>query len=122
MFQNFIDNKQQELLQKQQKITDKDVNEKENEINCFNPITSRYLSEGEIAKKKKAKVDYEGTQRKVSKPSKYSKELFGNPSVLLERVFSSTADVVTSDRAHFTPEIIRAIMCLKYWYHSGILN
>ena len=67
MFQNFIDNKQQELLQKQQEITDKDVNEKENEINCFNPITSRrrgrppnrYLSEGEIAKKKKAKVNHE---------------------------------------------------------------
>ncbi|CAB4437149.1 unnamed protein product [Rhizophagus irregularis] len=68
MFQNFIDIKQQELLQKQQEITDKDVNEKENEINCFNPITSRrrgrppnrYLSEGEIAKKKKVKVDHEG--------------------------------------------------------------
>ncbi|PKY56420.1 hypothetical protein RhiirA4_428235 [Rhizophagus irregularis] len=68
MFQNFIDNKQQELLQKQQEITDKDVNEKENEKNCFNPITSRrrgrppnrYLSEGEIAKQKKVKVDHEG--------------------------------------------------------------
>ncbi|CAB4487389.1 unnamed protein product [Rhizophagus irregularis] len=32
---------QQELLQMQQEIIDKDVNEKENEINCFNPITSR---------------------------------------------------------------------------------
>jgi hypothetical protein len=41
MFLNFIDDKQQELLQKQQEITDKGVNEKENEIKRFNPINSR---------------------------------------------------------------------------------
>lgn len=63
MFQNFIDIKQQELLQKHQKSTD-NVNEKENEIICSNPITSRrcgrppnrYLSEGETSKQKKVKV------------------------------------------------------------------
>ncbi|GET59150.1 hypothetical protein RIR_jg425.t1 [Rhizophagus irregularis DAOM 181602=DAOM 197198] len=45
------------LLQKQQEIIDKDVNEKENEIKCFNPgvvrhgrLPNRYLSEGEIGK------------------------------------------------------------------------
>ena len=40
MFQNFIDDKQQELLQKHQEIMDNDnVNGKENEIKCSNPIT-----------------------------------------------------------------------------------
>ena len=39
-----------------------------------------------------------------------------------ERVFSSFADVVTSDRARLAPETIYAIMYLKHWYHSGILD
>ena len=66
MFQNFIDDKQQELLQKHQEIMDNDsVNGKENEIKCSNPITSRhrgrplnrYLSESET-KQKKVKIDH----------------------------------------------------------------
>ncbi|CAG8680557.1 12862_t:CDS:2, partial [Funneliformis mosseae] len=70
IFQNFIEDKQQELLQKHNKeslnntrqITDENnTNEIEHGIGCSNPITSRhrgrppnrYLSEGETAKRNK---------------------------------------------------------------------
>ena len=43
-------------------------------------------------------------------------------SVPFERIFSSAADVVTSDRARLAPETIRAIMCLKHWYSSNIID
>ena len=39
-----------------------------------------------------------------------------------ERIFSSASDVVTSDRACLAPETIQAIMSLKHWYRSGILD
>jgi len=73
MFQNFIDDKQQELLQKHQEVTNK-VDEKENEIECSNPITSRrrerppnrYLSEGEAIKQKKMKGDHAKSEVNLS--------------------------------------------------------
>ena len=43
-------------------------------------------------------------------------------SVPSERIFSSAADVVKSDRACLAPETIRAIMCLKHWYFSDIID
>ena len=71
IFQNFLVDKQQELLRRigeryQEKIDDDNVNEKENKIRCYNPITSRrcgwppnrYLSKGESMKQKKIKVNY----------------------------------------------------------------
>lgn len=39
-----------------------------------------------------------------------------------ERMFSSASDILTSDRARLAPETVQALMCLKHWYHSGIIN
>ncbi|GET02882.1 zinc finger BED domain-containing protein RICESLEEPER 2-like [Rhizophagus clarus] len=39
-----------------------------------------------------------------------------------ERIFSSAADVITYDRASLAPEIVRAVMCLKHWFRSGVLD
>ena len=39
-----------------------------------------------------------------------------------ERIFSSASDVVTQDRACLSTDTIHAIMCLKYWYSSNILE
>ena len=39
-----------------------------------------------------------------------------------ERIFSSASDVVTQDRACLSADTIRAIMCLKHWYSSNILE
>ena len=42
-------------------------------------------------------------------------------SALTERIFSSAADVITSDRACLATNTIRAVMCLKHWYNVEIL-
>jgi hypothetical protein len=39
-----------------------------------------------------------------------------------ERIFSSAADVITYERASLSPKTVQAIMCLKHWYRSGILD
>jgi len=39
-----------------------------------------------------------------------------------ERIFSSAADVITYDRASLAPETVRAVMCLKHWFRSGVLD
>ena len=39
-----------------------------------------------------------------------------------ERIFSSASDILTSDRARLAPETVQALMCLKHWYHSGIID
>jgi hAT family C-terminal dimerisation region len=39
-----------------------------------------------------------------------------------ERIFSSVADVITYDRASLSLETVRAVMCLKHWYKSGLLD
>jgi hAT family C-terminal dimerisation region len=39
-----------------------------------------------------------------------------------ERIFSSAADLITPDRASMTSETINAVMCLKHWYRSNILD
>ena len=39
-----------------------------------------------------------------------------------ERIFSSASDILTSDRAHLASETVQALMCLKHWYHSGIID
>ena len=38
-----------------------------------------------------------------------------------ERIFSSAADVVITDRAYLAANTIQAIMCLKHWYKADIL-
>lgn len=43
-------------------------------------------------------------------------------SALAERIFSSAADVITYDRASLAPETVRAVMCLKHWFRSGVLD
>jgi hypothetical protein len=39
-----------------------------------------------------------------------------------ERIFSSAADVITYDRASLASETVRAVMCLKHWFRSGVLD
>ena len=39
-----------------------------------------------------------------------------------ERIFSSAADVITYDRASLAPKTVRAVMCLKHWFRSGVLD
>ena len=39
-----------------------------------------------------------------------------------ERIFSSASDILTSDRTRLAPETVQALMCLKHWYHSGIID
>ena len=39
-----------------------------------------------------------------------------------ERIFSSAADIITQDRASLAADTIRAIICLKHWYRSGIID
>ena len=39
-----------------------------------------------------------------------------------ERIFSSAADIITQDRASLAADTIRAIICLKHWYCSGIID
>jgi hAT family C-terminal dimerisation region len=43
-------------------------------------------------------------------------------SVPAERVFSSAGDIVTLDRVRLSDETIRAVICLKHWYRSDLLN
>ncbi|CAB5381884.1 unnamed protein product [Rhizophagus irregularis] len=48
------------------------------------------------------------------------KDYLGVPatSALAEHIFSSAADVITYDRASLAPETVRAVECLKHWFHS----
>lgn len=39
-----------------------------------------------------------------------------------ERIFSSAADIITQDRASLAASTVRAIICLKHWYRSGIID
>jgi hypothetical protein len=39
-----------------------------------------------------------------------------------ERIFSSAADIITQDRASLAAGTVRAIICLKHWYRSGIID
>lgn len=48
--------------------------------------------------------------------------LFKATSAPSERIFSSASDILTSDRARLAPETVQALMCLKHWYHSGIID
>ena len=48
--------------------------------------------------------------------------LFKATSTPSERIFSSASDILTSDRARLAPETVQALMCLKHWYHSGIID
>lgn len=43
-------------------------------------------------------------------------------SVPAERVFSSAGNIVTLDRARLSAETIQAVICLKHWYRSDLLN
>jgi len=39
-----------------------------------------------------------------------------------ERIFSSAADIITQDRTSLAASTVCVIICLKYWYYSGIIN
>ncbi|CAB4493214.1 unnamed protein product [Rhizophagus irregularis] len=52
-----------------------------------------------------------------------AKDYLGVPvtSAPSEQIFSSAADVITYNRTSLAPETVRSVMCLKHWYHSGLL-
>ncbi|GBC54321.2 zinc finger BED domain-containing protein RICESLEEPER 2-like [Rhizophagus irregularis DAOM 181602=DAOM 197198] len=56
--------------------------------------------------------------------SNMAKDYLGVPatSAPAERIFSSAADVITYDRASLAPKTVRAVMCLKHWFRSGVLD
>ena len=43
-------------------------------------------------------------------------------SIAAERIFSSASNLITQNRACLTANTIHAVMCLKHWYHSGIID
>ena len=52
----------------------------------------------------------------------FNLSLFKATSTPSERIFSSASDILTSDRARLAPETVQALMCLKHWYRSGIID
>ncbi|GES93085.1 zinc finger BED domain-containing protein RICESLEEPER 2-like [Rhizophagus clarus] len=56
--------------------------------------------------------------------SNMARDYLGIPatSAPSERIFLSAADVITYDRASFASETVRAVMCLKHWFRSGVLD
>ena len=52
----------------------------------------------------------------------FNLSLFKATSTPSERIFSSASDILTSDRARLAPETVQALMYLKHWYYSGIID
>ncbi|GBB88911.1 hypothetical protein RclHR1_15510003 [Rhizophagus clarus] len=56
--------------------------------------------------------------------SNMARDYLGIPAISAssKRIFLSAADVIIYDRASLIPETICAVMCLKYWFRSGVLD
>ncbi|GES80459.1 zinc finger BED domain-containing protein RICESLEEPER 2-like [Rhizophagus clarus] len=63
-------------------------------------------------------------EEEYSNLSNMARDYLGIPatSAPSKRIFSSAADVITYDRASLAPETVHAVMCLKHWFRSGVLD